>query len=204
MRNLHKDFKENYGLEALQLLWLWEKGGIRECDYKNQRRFTLRCISKDLVLVSVKLRSACSKISQGARKIMEKAEKQLLQDRVRCINSTIEITVNTNNNNRSRLASIVANTTDLDRCSKFIDKVREDRYGKAKDRQLRKFNILISKSKNKYNNSSSNNNNPTQVEDIARVDSNNSNSNSQWQVNHNNKWNINLSKISLTEVKGWF
>ena len=37
-----------------------------------------------------------------------------------------------------------------------------------------------------------------QVEDTARVDSNNSNSNSQSQEN-NNKWVINLSKTSLTE-----
>ena len=100
MRNLHKDIKENYGLEALQLLWLWEKGVIMECNYKNHRRFTWRCISKDIVPVSVKLRSSCSKISQGARKIIEKAEKQLLQDRVRCINNTIEATVNTINNSR--------------------------------------------------------------------------------------------------------
>ena len=38
-----------------------------------------------------------------------------------------------------------------------------------------------------------------QVEDIARVDSNNNNSNSQSQGNDNNKWVINLSKTSLTE-----
>ena len=61
-------FKEKYGIEALQLLQLWEKGVIRECNYRNHRRFTLRCISKDLVPVSVKLRSACSKISHGVEK----------------------------------------------------------------------------------------------------------------------------------------
>ena len=60
--------------------------------------------------------------------------------------------VHTINNSRSRLASIVTNTTDLDRCSKFIDKVREDRYGKIKDTQVRKFNILNSKSNNKASN----------------------------------------------------
>ena len=178
MRNLHKYLKENYGLDALQLLWIWEKGVIRECDYKSHRIYTLRCI----------------------RKIIEKAEKkQLLQDRVRCFNKTMEAAVNTINNSRSRLASMVTNTTDLDRCNKFIDKVREDRYDKAKDRQVRKFNILISKSKNSHNNSSINNNNLMQVEDIARVDSNNSNSNSQSQRNDNNKWVINLSKTSLNE-----
>ena len=135
MRNLHTDLKENYGLEALHLLWLWKKGVIRECNYKNDRRFILPCISKDLVLVSVRLRSACSKISQGARKIIENAEKQILQDRVRYINNTVNATVNTINNSRSRLASIVTNTRDLHRYRKFIDKVREDRYSKVKDRQ---------------------------------------------------------------------
>ena len=82
-----------------------------------------------------------------------------------------------------------------------MDKVIEDRYGKVKDRQVRKFNILTNKNKNRNNNnynSSGNNSNLMQVEDTARVDSNNSNSNSQLQEN-NNRWVINLSKISLTE-----
>ena len=127
-----------------------------------------------MVLVSVKVRSACSKINQVARKIIDKAEKQLLQDRVRCINKTIEATVNTINNSRSRLVSIVTNTTDLDWCSKFINKVREDRYGKVKDSQVRKFNILNSKHiKNYYNKSSNNNNNLVQVRDTDSIDSNN-------------------------------
>ena len=183
MRNLHKDLKEKYGLEALQLLQLWEKGVIRECNYRNHRRFTLRCISKELVLVSVKPRSACSKISQGARKIIEKAEKQLLQDRFRCINNTIEATVNTINNSRSRLASIVTNTTHLDRCSRFINKVTEDRCGKVRDRQVRKFNILNNKNNSNYKTSSNNNNNLAQVRDTDSIDSNNT----QSQTNTNNK-----------------
>ena len=32
---IHKYTQENYGLEALQLLRLWEKCVIRDCDYKN-------------------------------------------------------------------------------------------------------------------------------------------------------------------------
>ena len=50
----------------------------------------MRCISKNLVPVSIKLKPDKSKLSQWARKIIEKAERQLLQDRVRCINKTIE------------------------------------------------------------------------------------------------------------------
>ena len=181
----------------MQLLWLWEKGVIKDCDYKTHRIFTLRCISKDILLVSVKLRSACSKISQGARKIIEKAEKRLLQDTVRCINNTIEDNVNTINNSRSRLASLVTSTTDLYMCSKFFDKIKEERYGKVKDRQVKIFSILVSKSKNNDNNSRVNKNNQMEVEDRARVDSNNSNS--QSQDSNSNKWVTNLSKTNVTE-----
>ena len=194
MRNLHKKLKEKYGLEALQLLQLWKKSVIRECDYRNHRIFTLRCINKNSVLVSVRFRSACCKISQGARKIIENAERQLLQDRVKCINRTIEATTNTINNSRSRLASIVTNTTELDKFSRLINKVREDRYGKAKDRQVRKFNILNNKTnKNNYNQANNKNN-------LAQVSSDSiGNNNYQSQTSNNNRWVINLSKTSLTE-----
>ena len=148
--------------------------------------------------VSVKLKSSCSKLSQGARKIIEKAEKQLLQDRVRCINKTIEESGNTINNSRSRLSSILTNTTDLDRCSKFINKVREDRYGKVKDRQVRKFNNLISKSNNNSNKAINNNNRLGQGSNANNSDRLNNNIN-QSQANNNNKWVINLSKTNLTE-----
>ena len=34
MRTLHKFIKENYGLEAWQLLQDWENWVIKDCDYK--------------------------------------------------------------------------------------------------------------------------------------------------------------------------
>ena len=79
-------------------------------------------------------------------------KEQLLQDRVKCINATVEHNGSNINNNRSRLASMVTNTTDIDQCSKFIDKVGEDRFFKMKDRQVNKFNILVRKSNNNRSN----------------------------------------------------
>ena len=147
--------------------------------------------------VSVKLKSSCSKLSQGARKIIERAERQLLQDRVRGINKTIEESGNNINNSRSKLASIVTNTMDLDRCSKFMDKVKEDRYGKVRDRQVRKFHNLISKSKNNNNRLGQGSN----ASNLKRLNNNRSNNNNNTNQSHNNnnKWVINLSKTSLTE-----
>ena len=89
MRNLHNYIQQSHGLEAMQLLQEWEKCVMKDSNYRNHRPFTLRCISKGMVPVSVRPRSTNSKISYGARKIIQKAEKQLLQDRVKCINAIL-------------------------------------------------------------------------------------------------------------------
>ena len=112
MRKLHKYIQRNYGLEALQLLQQWEKWVIKDCDYRNHRRFTLRCSSKGIVPVSVRLRSSNSKISKGVKEIIQKAERQLLQDRVRCINVIIGDNECNINRCRSRILSLVTTTTD--------------------------------------------------------------------------------------------
>ena len=49
---------------------------------KNHRIFTLRCIDRVIIPVSVRLRSESSKLSKSTKEIIYKAEKQLLQDRV--------------------------------------------------------------------------------------------------------------------------
>ena len=147
MINLHNYIKGKYGQEALNQLRLWEKDVIRLSDYKNHRIFTLRYINKNLVPVNIRLKSANRKLSQGARKIIEKAEKQLLQDRVRCINRTIEDKGNTINNNKTKLASMVTNAEDLEKCSKLIEEVRGVRFTKVKDRQVRKFTNLLARNR---------------------------------------------------------
>ena len=69
-----------------------------------------------------------------------------MQARVRGINRVIEASNNNRDNNRARLASLVT-STDLERCSNFIEKVREERYNRVKVRQVRKFKILYGKSR---------------------------------------------------------
>ena len=129
----------------------------------------------------------------------------LLQDKVRGINKTIEENGKYINKSKTRLASIVTNTTDRDRCSKFINKVREDRYNRVRARQVRKFHNLSSRSRNikatyNDNNGSSlgRNANSSDRPNNNRLNRLNSN-NSQLQDNINNKWVINLSSSSLTE-----
>ena len=133
MISLQRNIKEQYGIEALKQLRLLERSVLRTCNYKNYRKFTLKCISHSLTLVSIKLRPTRSKlrINASARKIIEKAERQLLQDRVQCINKVIEDSNNKGNNNKARLASLVTRS-DLERCDSFIEKVREERFNWVK------------------------------------------------------------------------
>ena len=64
-----------------------------------------------------------------------------MQERVRIINNTIQVNEDNGNqrvlvvSNKTRLASIVTQV-DLDRCINFIEKLRQDRFNKVKDRSL--------------------------------------------------------------------
>ena len=60
--NKKKNIKEQYGIEALKQLCLWERSVLRTCNYKNHRIFNLKCISHSLMPVSIKLRPTKSKL----------------------------------------------------------------------------------------------------------------------------------------------
>ena len=83
MRNVHKSIDENYELEALKLMQEYEKWVFKDSNYNNHRRFTLRCIGKDLIPVSVRLKSKSNSRSRRAKEIIHRAEKQLFQDRIK-------------------------------------------------------------------------------------------------------------------------
>ena len=114
---------------------------MKDINYRNHRIFTLRCISNRLTPISVKLKLANSKINPSARKIIQKAERQLLQNSVR----TIEQSARGIDSHKTRLPSLVT-IVDMGKCKKFLDNEREDRYNRVKARQVRKFNNLFSKS----------------------------------------------------------
>ena len=88
MRNPHNLIEEKHGKEFLCLLWEWESLEIKDSDYKNHQRFTFRCISKDLLLVSIRLKSTIK--SRRVKQIVHGAERQLLQDRGKGIKGIIQ------------------------------------------------------------------------------------------------------------------
>ena len=56
-------------------------------DFQNQRRFSLRCLSADIIPVSIKLKSNIK--SPKGYNIRKRAENALLNERIRMVNSTI-------------------------------------------------------------------------------------------------------------------
>ena len=115
-------------MEALHLLRDWEKLQIRGCDYRNHRIFTLRCISKGLIPVSVTLKTTIR--TEKARKIIRKAERDLLQARIKSTNSLLGYNAKQSDSCRSKLVSIISNTS-MKKCQELIDKVSEFRHSKV-------------------------------------------------------------------------
>ena len=115
---------------------------LRSSDYKNHRIFSLRCIHKELIPVSIKLKSTLD--TPKGRQIIRKAEKDLLQARIKAINNILEQVDRETQDCRAKLASIISQER-LEQCQDFIDKVSELRFNKVKQRQINKLNHLVSK-----------------------------------------------------------
>ena len=103
---------------------------------------TLRCIHSELVPVSIKLKSTLK--SERAKKILRMAEKQLLQTRLKSINSLLDNNAKQLELTRSKIASILT-APNYQQCWEFIEKIKEKRFNKVKERQVRKLNNLINK-----------------------------------------------------------
>ena len=145
MRNLHKIISNQYGMEAMWLLREWGKLQIRNCDYKKHRIFTLRCITKGIIPVSIKLKTTIR--TEKARKIIRKAERDLLKARVKSMNSLLGYSAKQRDLCWLKLVSIISNTS-INRWQELIDKVSEFRHFKVKQRQINKFNRLLEKEGN--------------------------------------------------------
>ena len=106
MRNLHQIILQEYGIEAWHLFSNWERLQLREIDYKNHRIFTLRCLYRELVPVSLKLKSTLN--TTTAKKIIRKVEKELIQARIKSINNILTNVAIQLEQCRSQLASSIS------------------------------------------------------------------------------------------------
>ena len=86
-----------------------------------------------------------------ARQIIRKAEKDLLQARIKAINNILVQVKREIQDCRAKLASIILQER-LEQCQHFINKVSELRFNKVKQRQINKLNHLVSKNEGNITN----------------------------------------------------
>ena len=87
MRNIHMHIRREYGEENVKVFCWWEKMGNKMVDFSNHRRFTLRCLKEDIIPVSIRLKSTIR--TPKGHHIIRKAERALLNERIRLVNNTI-------------------------------------------------------------------------------------------------------------------
>ena len=142
MKNIHTYIESENGKESVQIFRCWEKLEYKMVDFENHWRFSLRYLSKDIIPVSVRLKSNI-KTPKG-KHIVRKAERALLNERVRSINNSLtmfkmqwDTCINTLENGLDRHTLKV--------CHDFIKVRRERRHFQTLERQLSKFHRLCQK-----------------------------------------------------------
>ena len=181
-------------------------------DFSNHRRFSLRCLSKDLIPVSVRLKSNV-KTPKG-RQIIKKSERALLNERIKSINNSIAMFTIQRDTCMNQLKDNLDKET-MEKCERFIKEKREIRHLRTFDWQVSKFERLCHKKtggcisnqhgvrsvrtihvqdRSKINQTTNDNNIETLVEEE------NDERTKQGNINRN-IWVKNLSKTPLTEAE---
>ena len=88
MRNLIQIIIQEYGKEALAIFRKWENLNMKTCNYKNHRRFLLRCLGNGIIPVSIRLKNNAR--TQRSDSIIQKAERSLLNERIREVNIILD------------------------------------------------------------------------------------------------------------------
>ena len=136
MRNIHSDLISKYGRESVGIYRRWEKFEYKMVDFENHRQFSLRCLSKGIIPTSVKLKTNIKTLK--AKYIIRKAEISLLNERIRSINNSIAMFKIVIDTCRNQLESIIDEAT-MEECHIYIERRREQRHQKTKERHLSKF-----------------------------------------------------------------
>ena len=178
-------------MESVRLFCQWERMQGKMADFQNHRRFSLRYLSEDVILVSIRLKSNI-KTPKG-QYIIRTAEKALLNERIWSINNTIYMFNCQLDTCKTDLEHIITEE-DLKECQNFINTRSEARHYKTMDRQKKKLDWLCHRNSSKRGGHSNTHGNhtctTTENADISPL-----------YNNTNTKWVINISGKPLTEAQ---
>ena len=142
MKSIHSQITSEYGKDIVKIFHKREKLEYKMADFSNHRRFTLRCLSKSLIPVSVRLKSNI-KTPEG-KQIIRKAERALLNERVRSINNSLAMLKEQRDTCINNLSTVLDEERMKD-CESFIMTRKEARHQKTLKRQVSKFERLCHK-----------------------------------------------------------
>ena len=209
MRNIHTHMISEYGKEKVKILWQREKIKLKMANFKNHRWFTLGCLSNNIIPVSVQLKSNI-KTPKG-KYIIRKAEKALLNEKVRSINNMINM-FNWQINTCIEDLGNQIRKEDMEECYRFIEGRRETRHWKTQKRHLEKFSRLCHRNIGGHSNHTHSSNDsgigtgghPNQNTEMPLTQKQPNSSTSeptQEHNNNNNNWVRNLSRRLLTKAQ---
>ena len=99
-------------------------------DFKNHRRFLFRCQGKNIIPVSIRLKSNV-KTPRGLN-ILKKAERTLLNERIRTIKNTFEMLEHQRDTCMNKLSRVLDQEV-MEESNAFINKTEEARHLKTLD-----------------------------------------------------------------------
>ena len=139
MRNIIQIINQEYGKEALTIFRKWENLNMKICDYENHRRFLLRCLGNGIIPVSIRLKNHVR--TQRSDNIIYKAERSLLNERIREVNMTLNRLKHDVYMYQNKLSGIIREDL-MEKSLIFIKEHKESRHKTVMDRQIKKYNKL--------------------------------------------------------------
>ena len=214
MRNINAYLTSECGKESVEIYQRWEKYECKMADFQNHRHFSLRCLSKDVTPISVRLKSTIR--TPKAKYIIRKAERALLNEGIRSINNSITMFKSLRDTCINQLESILDKKT-MGKCRGFIEIRRERRHLSTLDQHLSKFKKLCHNYTGGHSNPlhgirgenghttytcTATNKTVDQITSFGQIDENrnrhNTNNTSNITYTNGEIWVRNLSKIHLT------
>ena len=109
-------------------------------DFRNHWRFTIKCLKNDIVPVSVRLKTNI-RTTKGLE-IIRRAEKQLLNERIRTINNQLEMFMMKRDTCVNKLKNTIREQVLIQECENLMEKITESRHLKVLKRQKSKYEVL--------------------------------------------------------------
>ena len=148
---------------------------MKTCNCQNHRRFSLRGLGNGIIPVSIRLKNNVR--TQRSDNIIQKAERSLLNERIREVNITLDWLKHDTYMYQSKLSAIIS-PDHMEECKKFIKEHKELRHKSVMERQKKKY-LKLWDQKYKSGNSS----NGTCIGGHSNQDKNSNINTKHWVVN---------------------